>query len=223
MASKVEPKGYIVYKKNDQKTFEIIKNSKSEKYAWEIQDISLKIPGKFNIENACAAIKVAEIMGVNIEKAKESIKNFTGTWRRMEIKHTKIKNKIFIDDYGHHPTEINLTLNAIKEANPGKKILCIFQPHQYSRTKQNIESFSKAFTFADSVIITEIYESRDSEEDKKNISGEILKNEINKHEDKAIFISSFKEIAQYLKNENLKTDIVVTMGAGNINEIYELL
>ncbi|MDX9970991.1 MAG: Mur ligase family protein [Candidatus Gracilibacteria bacterium] len=222
MAEKVPENGFIVYDNADKNTYDLIKDSKAKKVAWENKNIAPKVPGKFNIENASLALKVAEILNIEEKSRVRSIKEFSGTWRRMEIKDTNLKGPVFIDDYGHHPTEITLTLKAIREQNPNKKILCIFQPHQYSRTKSYLNEFAKSFEDVDQVIITEIYESRDSDEDKKAISGEILNLEINKKTGNSKFIKTIPEVADYLKN-NTKWDVIITMGAGNINEIYDLI
>ncbi len=223
MALKVGEKGHIVYNEKDEKTKEIIKEAKARKNPWKNKGIKPKVPGNFNKENAAAALEVGDILKLDKTMAKSAIESFSGTWRRMEIKNTKINGPIFIDDYGHHPTEITLTLNAIREENQNKKILCIFQPHQYSRTKNYLKEFANSFASIDKVIITEIYESRDSEQDKKSVSGEILTNAIIKNNVKAKFIKTLPEIGDFLKENANKWDIIITMGAGNINEIYDLL
>lgn len=223
MAQKVAKEGYIVYNEKDEKTKKILIDAKAQKNPWKNKGINPKVPGEFNKENASAALKVAEILKIDEKSAKRSIENFSGTWRRMEIKETKIFGPVFIDDYGHHPTEITLTLNAIREENIDKKILCIFQPHQYSRTKKYFKEFGMSFKAVDEVIVFKIYESRDSEEDKKSVSGKSLTMEIEKNEKKASYIESFEELSDFVKKNANNFDIIITMGAGDINEIYEYL
>lgn len=218
---KVPENGYIIYNPLDENTKKIIKSSKANKIPWTEENIHPKVPGNFNVQNANAALKVAEILKIDKNTAEESIKNFSGTWRRMEIKETSLKGPIFIDDYGHHPTEIQLTLDAIRKTHPKAKILCIFQPHQYNRTKEILNGFAKSFTKVNQVIIPDIYEVRDSEEDKKLVSREILVNEINKVSNNAISGKSLDNTIQIIKSEFQNWDIIITMGAGNINNIYK--
>jgi UDP-N-acetylmuramate--alanine ligase len=192
----------------------IIKNIEVEKR------YKLKSPGDFNQENANNAALAAKELKISDEEIKNSLENFQGIWRRMEKKETKFENTIFIDDYAHHPTEIKVTLDAIREKNPDSKILCVFQPHQYSRTAMLLDKFANSFFSADKVIIPNIYQVRDSEEDLKRVSVDKLIDAIKNTEAKNG--KSLKETAEYIRNYHQEYDIVVTMGAGDITSIYDL-
>jgi len=212
--------GTLIISENDLKKIKTPNNINIEYWKKE-KKLKLKIPGKFNQENATSAYILAKSFNINENQIIKSLENFEGSWRRMEIKKTKFKNKIFIDDYAHHPTEIKVTLKAIKEKYSKKKTICIFQPHQYNRTKHFLKEFAKSFKDTDLVIIPGIYKVRDNDEDIKEVNGEKLAQEINKISKNAIFIDGIENSAEYIKNNIKKFEIVVTMGAGNITEIYK--
>jgi len=182
------------------------------------------VPGKFNQTNSAFAATIGLLQDIENNKIEQAVRSFTGTWRRMEIKKKKNYKCTFIDDYGHHPTEIELTLKAIREQNPKATILCIFQPHQYSRTHLLLKELGNSFHEVDKVLIPNIYEVRDTKEDITKVKTDDLVDEINKNAKtkKAINGKSLKESAAYIKKNHKSFDIIVTMGAGNINQIYKL-
>ncbi|OGJ42463.1 UDP-N-acetylmuramate--L-alanine ligase, partial [Candidatus Peregrinibacteria bacterium RIFCSPLOWO2_01_FULL_39_12] len=180
------------------------------------------IHGKFNLKNASLAAATAVELKVPIEKIKKSLKNYHGSWRRMEYKKTKFPHTIFIDDYGHHPTEVRSTLSAIRETHPEAKILCVYQPHQYSRTKIFLEEFGKSFYAVNEIIIPDIYDARDYGKGLKVISVDELVKVIKKHHSCVQNGISMEKTAQYIKKNHKKFDVIVTMGAGDIGEIYKL-
>jgi UDP-N-acetylmuramate--alanine ligase len=187
------------------------------------------IPGKFNLKNASLAAAAAVELKVPIEKIEKSLKNYHGSWRRMEYKKTKFPHTIFIDDYGHHPTEVRSTLSAIRETHPDAKILCVYQPHQYSRTKIFLEEFGKSFYAVNEIIIPDIYDARDYEKGQKPISVDELVEVIKKHQPGSTEHHphvqngiSLEKTAQFIKKNHKKFDVIVTMGAGDIGEIYKL-
>lgn len=182
-------------------------------------DVSLRVVGKHNISNALAAIAACHKSGISLEDAIQDIKFFTGTHRRFETKGL-IKNIKVIDDYAHHPTEIKATLSAAKTV-PHDKLWCVFQPHTYTRTKALLDDFSDSFFDANKVIITDIYAAR--EKDEHIVHSTDLKNKLMDKGIDAIYIRNFEDIVNYL-NENLKSnDMLITMGAGNVYEIGEML
>ncbi len=237
LVKKVPKNGKIVINGNNKHLISVTKGAKAKIITWKdakIENLMLKpsIPGKFNLENAKNAACVGQILEIEPGITKKTISSFKGTWRRMEHKHKKGYKCTFLDDYGHHPTEIELTLGAIREQNSNKKILCIFQPHQYSRTKLLLKEFGKSFHCADEVIIPNIYKVRDSKEDIKKVSTNDLVNEINKnsHSDsnanktvKATNGHGLERTANYIKKNHSKYDIIITMGAGDIDRIYKML
>jgi UDP-N-acetylmuramate--alanine ligase len=224
LADKMSKNSFIIYNADDKNTLKAIKDSKAIKIPAQNYNTAPNVPGSFNIKNANQALEVAKILNLDFEEAKASIKKYSGSWRRFEIHKTKLPKTLFIDDFAHHPTEINETLKALKEKYPNFKILAVFQPHTYSRTRELLKDFGKSFKYADNVLITNIFEARDSEEDKKAVSAKILVDEINKNENKAIDGESFENSVEFIKKNHLKWDLIVTMGgSGNVDEIYDFI
>jgi UDP-N-acetylmuramate--alanine ligase len=126
-----------------------------------------------------------------------------------------------LDDYAHHPTEIQVTLRAIREFFLPRRIWCVFQPHQHSRTRFLLKDFARSFGSADKVIVPDIYFVRDSEREKEYISGQDLVAQIRLHAGDAIYLKNFVAIVEHLKNNLVPGDLVVTMGAGNVWEVAD--
>ncbi len=177
--------------------------------------------GAHNKLNAGASIAVAHALGIPPKKSAESLKNFKGTWRRQEYKGETKEGAIIYDDYAHHPTEIKATLDAMRKKFPIEKIVVAFQPHLYSRTKDHIREFAGAFVNADKILLAPIYAAR--EKDDKTISSEILRDEMAKHSEDVVSFNSLEELSSYAKETLEKSEIFITMGAGNIYEVGEEL
>jgi UDP-N-acetylmuramate--alanine ligase len=228
LVKKVPKEGKIIIDEKDKHLKDVTKNAKCRITTWKelkINELKLtpRVPGKFNIENATNAAATCKILGIDDKTIEKTITAFTGTWRRLEIKRKKGYKCTFIDDYAHHPTEIQLTLTAIREQNPEAKILCVYQPHQYSRTHMLLKEFGRSFYDADKVIIPNIYKVRDSEEDIAKVSTDDLVAEINKYHRRAKNGHGLEKTADYIKKNHSKFDIIITMGAGDINDIYKML
>jgi len=184
--------------------------TKSE-YEKIIKDFALLLPGEHNIWNAQAAIKATEMLGIPQEKAKEFLKDFRGTWRRLEHKGEK-DGAIFYDDYAHHPTEITASLSALRKKHPDRKLVAVFEPHQQSRTKLLFEDFVKSLSLADQVFIAPIYAARETPD--PSISNKILADAVNK------FVPA--EPVENAENMGKKFQIIskplclILMGAGDI-------
>jgi UDP-N-acetylmuramate--alanine ligase len=227
LAKKLPKTGYLVINPADKNSLELEKHTKAttiklnNKFEQEIK-IKPKVPGKFNITNGTIAALASSLLNIPYKKIEQSIKNFKGTWRRMEIKRKHLGKTIFIDDYAHHPTEIKTTLQAIREKHPKAKILCVYQPHQLSRTRFFLKDLGKAFGDVDKVIIPNIYKVRDSEAETKKISTDMLVSEIKKHHKSAQNGNGLKSTAEYIKKNHSKYDIIITMGAGDIDKIYKM-
>lgn len=187
----------------------------------DLGSFSLHIPGKHNIANACAAIIVADHLKIDMSVVRKFLSEFSGTNRRFQIKGEK-NGIIVIDDYSHHPTEIKYALEGAKKFFKTKKILAIFEPHQYSRTYLLKKEFGYSFGNADLVIVPGIYESRDSEEDKSKISAEDVVEEIKSNGVEALYIHSYDKVVEYM-SENLKKGewVVLTIGAGSVYKVGE--
>jgi UDP-N-acetylmuramate--alanine ligase len=192
-------------------------NSKSKIY-WQgekIGELYLKVAGYHNILNALAAIAVALELGISFREIAKTLETFQGVHRRMEIVASTDNNILIIDDYAHHPTEIKVTLSALRSSWQNRRIIAIFQPHRYSRTKLLAEKFGKAFFDADYVIINDIYSANESPI--SGISGETIFREIKKTNHKQIkYLPSKDNILNYLHEIIQPGDIIITMGAGDI-------
>lgn len=126
----------------------------------EIKNIEFHLPGKHNMMNALAAIAMADVYGVSLEKIKEQLRTFKGVQRRFSYK-IKSENIVLIDDYAHHPTEINAVENSVREMFPDEKVQVVFQPHLYTRTKDFVEDFATALSKFDEILLLDIYPARE--------------------------------------------------------------
>lgn len=187
----------------------------------DLGSFKLHIPGKHNIANACAAIIVADYLKINMKTVRKFLSDFRGTNRRFQIKGEK-NGIIVIDDYSHHPTEIKYALEGAKKFFKTKKILAIFEPHQYSRTHLLKKEFGYSFGNANLVIIPGIYESRDTEAGKKKISPIDVAEEIKSNGIQALYIPGYDGVVEYM-NKNLKKDdwVILTIGAGSVYKVGE--
>jgi len=182
----------------------------------------LMIHGEHNVSNAMAVISLLSELGYDAKKIKLCLTAFEGSKRRAEKVGVMESGAIVIDDYGHHPLEIKTTLLSVKKANPGKKIICIFQPHTYSRTKALLPEFSNSFECVEKLILLPVFKSaRDTEKD-------LISNEevVSAHKAKVdtIFIEKFSDVVEYVQSNYASDDfVVVTMGAGNVYEIAHQL
>lgn len=179
-----------------------------------IDQIKIKVPGRFNILNATAAFAVGMFLGLDAKVIKKGLANFAGTKRRFEFIGEVRRIRVY-DDYAHHPEEIKATLAAARKWLPGRRIIAIFQPHTYSRTKALFSEFARSFSLAKLVIITDVYASA-REKDDLGMSGRLLAEETAKHHPKAIYKSGEKEVVEFLQKETKEGDVVLTMGAGDI-------
>jgi UDP-N-acetylmuramate--alanine ligase len=184
--------------------------------------LQLSIPGEHNIANALAATACCLDMGVDIQHIVSTLSAFTGTQRRFDSIGTTKNGIRIVDDYAHHPTEIRATLKAAANI-PHNRMWCLFQPHTYTRTLALFHEFGEAFAVADTVILAEIYAAR--EKNIYKISSKQLVAEIKKADpDKDVyFFDSFDEIANFVLHNAEPGDLVLTMGAGDIYKVAELI
>ncbi|MFN7160075.1 MAG: UDP-N-acetylmuramate--L-alanine ligase [Candidatus Gracilibacteria bacterium] len=217
-----------VFYHNTQKETEILIHEQNISSAPVREEVGymLQVPGKHNRENASLVDALGEEIGIPAEIREKSLKAFKGTWRRQEFKGETAGGALVYDDYGHHPTEVRVTLAGFREMFPEKKIICIFQPHQYSRVRTFLKDFSEAFSDADAVIIPNIYASRDSEEDKRSMTAQIVVDEISKHQNNVYFGDGLKESMELVKTNsewNTSNSVIITMGAGDVTYISDWL
>ncbi len=190
----------------------------------ELGEITLQIPGIHNVQNALAAIAVGLELGVPFERAKAGIEKFTGVYRRWEKK-GEVDGITIYDDYAHHPTECKATLSGAK-AGWRRRVICVFQPHLYSRTRDFYEEFGKAFLLSDVLVVTDVYPAR--EEPIQGVTGELIANAAKQYGHKEVhYVPSKKDVPAMLMKLAKRNDIVVTMGAGDIwkygNEFLNML
>lgn len=180
----------------------------------DLDEFMLKIAGKHNFLNATASIIVANHLGVSWEKIRESLIMFTGTTRRFE-KIAQVDKVMLYDDYAHHPSEIVATIAAARAWFPKRRLIVIFQPHTYSRTKALLSDFAKSFEFADIALIADIYPSAREQFD-STISAKHLVLAANKRKNNTHFCANKNDVTLYLKEHLASNDLVMTMGAGDI-------
>jgi len=196
--------------------FNIIKDG--EEY---VSDAVLRTPGRFNIYNALAAISAADELGVEKNKIKESLNNFGGLWRRLEVV-GEYKGATIISDYGHHPTEIIGSIQAVRDFYPDQRIVWVFQPHHHSRTKQLFNDFIKSFGGVDVLLVSDIYDVAGRELKKDmDINAKILSDKIAETSPniEVVYAGDLKETKFKLDEVVRENDVVVFQGAGTIDEV----
>jgi UDP-N-acetylmuramate--alanine ligase len=187
-----------------------------------VADISLSVAGRHNLYNATAAIAACHACGVSPADAAAALRDFAGVDRRMSER-GRCNGAIIVDDYGHHPTEIRTTLRAVREKYRPRRLICVFQPHQYSRTRYLLDDFGRAFVDADLVILPDIYAARDSDDDRKSVSAADLVARIRANGQAVQHTPGLEDIVEQLKREAREGDVIVAMGAGNICEVGKAL
>jgi UDP-N-acetylmuramate--alanine ligase len=196
----------IVHKANTT-TFTVVYEGK------DLGAIELQIPGKHNVQNALAAIAVGLQLNVPFAKIKSGIERFTGVFRRWEVK-ADVNGIAVIDDYAHHPTEIRATLAGAK-SGWRRRVVCVFQPHLYSRTRDFYEEFGRAFFNADVLVLTDVYPAR--EEPIQGVSGELIANAAREFGHKQVhYVPDKNNVPTFLMKIKQPGDMIITMGAGDI-------
>jgi UDP-N-acetylmuramate--alanine ligase len=200
------------------------KNIKIEKgtYSFDVQtqseyikNIKINLPGKHNVLNAVAALAMANSLGVSLHVIAKALLTFKGIKRRFSYK-IKTDNLVLIDDYAHHPTEINAVMDSIEEMYPTKKVLGVFQPHLFSRTRDFVDDFAASLSRFDELILLDIYPAR--ELPIKGITSNWLLNKI--ATENKLVSSKEKLVENILKS---KAQIIVMIGAGDVGELVEIV
>ena len=182
-------------------------------------NIKLSVVGIHNVYNSLSVCALANFYNLDKDSIEIGLNNFKGTNRRFQYKGT-FNNMKIIDDYAHHPTEILATINATKSQNINK-LWCVFQPHTYTRTKALLDDFAKSLLDVDNILICDIYSAR--EKDTGEIHAKDLVNKINELGKNAIYIDSFETGKQYIEENCQKNDMLITMGAGDVYLLGEML
>ncbi|MBV8881129.1 MAG: UDP-N-acetylmuramate--L-alanine ligase [Planctomycetaceae bacterium] len=186
------------------------------KYGRPYGRYTLGVAGEHNVSNALAAVAACTWAGVGQEILQVALAEFNGAARRFQKLGEK-NGALVIDDYGHHPTEIQATLKAAKERYPDRKIWCVFQPHQTSRTKIFFKDFARSFADASVVLLPEIYEARGKGDQK--VSSKDLAQAISENGKAALFMPTFDDVVAFLKEKATPDCLILTMGAGNVDQI----
>lgn len=178
--------------------------------------LPLKQPGVHNRLNAAAALTVARHEKLNIDESKAALAEFAGTWRRFEYK-GEFQGVPVYDDYAHHPTEIKATLDGVRELYPDKDITIVFEPHTYSRTGMLFDDFARAFGHADRVLLLPIYAAREDNPD--GISSRELAVKSLEYNKNVLYVPSYEDAIETLKDATKQNDVIVVLGAGNITKL----
>ncbi|MCI7106569.1 MAG: UDP-N-acetylmuramate--L-alanine ligase [Agathobacter sp.] len=184
-----------------------------------IADIRLHVPGRHNASNALAAIALAVTMGIPATAIIKGLDSFGGANRRFQYKGC-VDGVTIIDDYAHHPTEIRATLTAAQNY-PHKRLVLVFQPHTYSRTKAFLDDFADVLSLADVIVLADIFAAR--EQNTYGVSSKDILSRLKEKGKNAYYFPSFEEIEKFLLKNCVHDDLLITMGAGNVVEIGEAL
>jgi UDP-N-acetylmuramate--alanine ligase len=193
---------------------------------WTIQWTN-SMPGSHNALNAAAAAIIATHLGVDWEEITQPLEQFAGVDRRLQrlgtIECKSGGEAIVYDDYGHHPTEIEMTLKALRSTELPERLICVFQPHQHSRTRFLLNQFAQSFSCADEVIVPHIYFVRDSESEQHRVSAQDLVDKLIEQGAAARHIDDFDSITQHVRGIARDGDLIVVMGAGPVTSIAHSL
>jgi UDP-N-acetylmuramate--alanine ligase len=174
----------------------------------------LNLPGVHNIYNATASIVVATELDIPVARIQSALQNLAGVQRRLEVK-GEVKGITVVDDYGHHPTEIKMTLQAVREGWPERRMVVAFQPHRYTRTRALIDEFSRAFYQSDVLVVLPIYAA--SEEPIEGVTGQALGRRIIAHGHKHVVMADgIADATEQLKTLLAPGDLLLTLGAGDV-------
>jgi UDP-N-acetylmuramate--alanine ligase len=181
----------------------------------QFNDLTLGVPGRFNVENAVAAIAIALVCGVGEREIRRGLESYKGVYRRFDIR-INTPDCVFIDDYAHHPAEIRACISSVREWFPNRKLTAIFQPHLFSRTRDFAAEFAESLDKADDLILLDIYPAR--EEPIPGVSSALIFNRLTLE---SKILCDRDQLPGIIAR--VQTDVVVTLGAGNIDAMVEPL
>lgn len=214
IARRVPEGGAVVCDREDPHVAPVLEDTEAKiiDYKKHSGDIDLSVPGYHNMQNALAAATVAESLGISSSIVREALKDFKGTWRRLEYKGNILGAIPLYDDYAHHPSAIKAGIAAIRESYPEHNLICVFEPHQQHRVRDFKEEFALALSRADTVFIAPIYRAR--EEKDETLGDDLLSHMIRG----AQAVSSPADLIEHLKRFSGTQSVVLLMGAGHIHE-----
>ncbi len=215
--------GVIFAHGNDKQVQNIVKRAgKTMTDADRYPLITLKTPGLHMRQNAQLVLALADHLKLDSAKSAKIVSGYAGSWRRMEIKGTTKNDVIVIDDYGHHPIEIKATLSAMREAYPARRIVAVFQPHTHDRTIKLGPEFAKAFSDADLVVLTDVYDARPDRDSKKADVQALLKEIKNHSKVECVYAGTLAQAQTMLETSIIKpNDVLITLGAGDITKLAD--
>jgi UDP-N-acetylmuramate--alanine ligase len=230
LVDKVPKNGFVVRNADDLETMKL--KIKAEDITYSLKDkpanLKLQVPGDFNVSNALAAISVATKLGVEFSVIEKTLNDFLGVWRRFE-RVGQFEGAEIVSDYAHHPTAIKKTITAAKEFFPDQRVVVCFQPHQHARTRELFDDFLDAFDGVDELIVSEIYDVAGRAEGAEDISGHDLVYAIEEFDQlqgvsrEVIFAEDLNKAEQELRERVKSDDVVIVMGAGDIDQVARLL
>ncbi len=224
LAKRVPTDGYLICNISDPHLAPVIQsvNCKIVDYSAIEHDGSLKVPGEHNRSNARAALAAAQALGISLSDSVKSVVTFSGVWRRFEYKGKTEKGALVYDDYAHNPHKVRSVLAGAREFfGKDKKIIAVFQPHLFSRTKTLFNEFVKSFDDADEIVFVPIYPAREAFD--PSISSEQLAEELKKRCKTVSVQSNFEDLLLYLKGIDKEGIVFMTIGAGDINTVSDRL
>jgi len=185
--------------------------------------LTLKVPGRYNVENAVAAIAACDSVGIDIQDALKALETFASTQRRFEFKGEK-NEILFYDDYAHHPSELSAVIRAAKSWYKNKQLYIAFQPHTYSRTKSLLDDFATVLSSTTHLILLDIFASARESLD-ETVSSSILAEEISNqgYTENIPVLPNYSALAEYISDQIPKGSVCITLGAGDIYKVHELL
>lgn len=235
----VNPQGFLVLNKDDENLLSLKEKLQHQKIYWvsasgkEAETVRkhIRIPGAHNVSNALLAMKAATALGVPYEKCLKALAGYRGSWRRMEYQGTFRGAKVY-DDYAHHPTEIQATIKAAKEAHPGKKIWAVFQPHQRERLKLLFDDFARGFEGLEGLVLLDVYEVAGRDKKRGGVNSSMLADAVRyggRSPRQVIYTAHPKELPDILSlsagrwsrggpSSKLSDAVILMMGAGDIVE-----
>jgi UDP-N-acetylmuramate--alanine ligase len=179
----------------------------------------LSVPGEYNRKNAAAAYAIADFLGISEKLIQVSLHNFTGTWRRFEKKGHMKSGALVYTDYAHHPTEIRSLLEGAREHFNDRRIIAVFEPHLFSRTKTLFDDFVHAFKDADEVMLLPIYHAREKPD--PTVSSKLLVETMQQVSEHVMFVPSFQDAITRLCSGTTERDVVFLIGAGDVYLLAE--
>ena len=228
LLSRCENNNYLTYGFNKNANYQIVNVKKNvnnsifdlkikfaKKKILEVKNLKINLLGNHNISNVTASIAVALNLGININKIKKALRKFLGIQRRF-TKVFSIGKRDFFDDYAHHPTEITAVINSAREVYKDRKIICVFQPHRYSRIKALKNEFAQSFRSIDTVVLCPVYAAGERKKYNFNQNG-FSKLISKKSRTQVVNISNQKDLKNYFKKNLLNDEIIICMGAGSIS------